>query len=92
MNRSQGNLQDAFLNCARKEAVTIEITLLDGAKVSGIIKAFDAFTVLVEGTGQPAQLIYKHAMARLVPSRPMRVWTDSLAATAAAAEQTANES
>lgn len=67
MNRSQGNLQDAFLNSARRENVEVTVYLVSGVQLRGTIKAFDAFTVLLELQGRPAQMVYKHAIASVVP-------------------------
>jgi len=69
MNRSQGNLQDAFLNSARRESVGVTVYLVSGVQLRGIIKAFDAFTVLLESPGRPAQMVYKHAIASVAPMR-----------------------
>jgi host factor-I protein len=69
MNRSQGNLQDAFLNSARRESVGVTIYLVSGVQLRGVIKAFDAFTVLLESPGRPAQMVYKHAIASVAPMR-----------------------
>lgn len=71
MNRSQGNLQDAFLNSARRESVEVTIYLVSGVQLRGTIKAFDSFTVLLELQGRPAQMVYKHAIASVVPKGPV---------------------
>lgn len=72
MNRSQGNLQDAFLNVARRENVGVTIYLASGHQLRGTIKAFDAFTILLESAGRPSQLVYKHAIASINPVRTVR--------------------
>ncbi|HEY3267637.1 MAG TPA: RNA chaperone Hfq [Armatimonadota bacterium] len=69
MNRTQGNLQDAFLNTARKESIGVTIYLVSGVQLRGVIRAFDAFTVLLEAPGRPAQMVYKHAIASVAPVR-----------------------
>jgi host factor-I protein len=73
VNRSQGNLQDAFLNSARRESVGVTIYLVSGVQLRGIIKAFDAFTVLLESPGRPAQMVYKHAIASVAPMRAVEM-------------------
>ena len=65
------NLQDNFLNLARKENVPVTIYLISGVQLKGVVRGFDAFTVVLESPGKPAQLVYKHAIASIVPSRPV---------------------
>jgi len=65
------NLQDMFLNQVRKENIPVTIYLSGGIQVNGIVRGFDAFTVLVETPGKPTQLVYKHAMSSIVPSKPL---------------------
>lgn len=61
-----GGLQDYYLNRLRKEAITVVIYLINGYQIRGIIRAFDNFTVIVEGEGKQ-QMIYKHAISTFVP-------------------------
>ncbi len=58
------NIQDAFLNTARREKLNILIHLLHGATVSGRIKSFDKFSVLLDVGGQDF-LIFKHAVSTI---------------------------
>jgi host factor-I protein len=62
------NIQDAFLNTARRERSTVTIYLLHGAKLTGRIKSFDKFSVLLE-SGSQEQLIFKHAISTIAQSR-----------------------
>lgn len=62
------NIQDAFLNTARRERSMVTIYLLHGAKLSGRIKSFDKFSLLLE-TGSQEQLIFKHAISTISHSR-----------------------
>ena len=62
------NIQDAFLNTARRERSTVTIYLLHGAKLSGRIKSFDKFSVLLE-SGSQEQLIFKHAISTIAHAR-----------------------
>jgi host factor-I protein len=59
------NVQDQFLNQARKERVPIVITLLDNVKMEGHVKSFDPFCILLQ-TEKPV-LIYKHAIGSIEP-------------------------
>lgn len=65
------NLQDMFLNQVRKEGIGVTIYLSNSVQLRGHVKGFDAFTLLLETPGKPTQLVYKHAIASIVPARPI---------------------
>ncbi|MFA5631384.1 MAG: RNA chaperone Hfq [Porticoccaceae bacterium] len=65
------NLQDPFLNLLRKERVPVSIFLVNGIKLQGQIESFDQFVVLLKNT--VSQMVYKHAISTVVPSRPVRL-------------------
>jgi host factor-I protein len=69
MNRGQVNLQDTFLNQARKENIGVTIYLVNGVQLRGIVRGFDAFTVLLDTPGKATQLVYKHSITSIVPAR-----------------------
>ena len=58
------NIQDAFLNTARRERMSVLIHLLHGATLAGRIKSFDKFSVLLDVGGQDF-LIFKHAISTI---------------------------
>lgn len=62
------NIQDAYLNSARRERLTVVIHLLHGATISGRIKSFDKFSVLLD-VGGPDTLIFKHAISTISQER-----------------------
>lgn len=62
------NLQDMFLNQARKEGVAVTIYLVGGVQLRGTVRGFDAFTVLLNTPNKPSQLVYKHAITSIVPA------------------------
>jgi host factor-I protein len=62
------NIQDSFLNTARKERLSITIYLLSGVKLTGRIRSFDKYSVVLEANGQE-QLIFKHAISTIVIGR-----------------------
>ena len=62
------NIQDAFLNSARRERISVVIHLLPGSTVSGRIKSFDKFSVLLD-VGGPDVLIFKHAISSISQER-----------------------
>jgi len=62
------NIQDSFLNTARKDKSVITIYLLSGVKLTGRIRSFDKYSVVLE-TNNQEQLIFKHAISTVVMSR-----------------------
>ncbi|MBO4852780.1 MAG: RNA chaperone Hfq [Schwartzia sp.] len=64
------NLQDSFLNQARKENVGVIIHLVNGFQIKGNVRGFDNFTVILDSMGKQ-QMIYKHAISTITPSRPL---------------------
>ena len=63
------NIQDTFLNTVRKDKSPITIYLVSGVKLTGKIRSFDKYSVLLENNSQE-QLIFKHAISTVVVSRP----------------------
>jgi len=66
---AQQNIQEAFLNNARKDKTFLTIYLMSGVKLSGRIKSFDKYSVILEASNQE-QLIFKHAISTVVISKP----------------------
>ena len=64
-------LQDPYLNILRKERVPVSIYLVNGIKLQGQIESFDQFVVLLKNT--VSQMVYKHAISTVVPSRVVRI-------------------
>src|SRR5215208_3624531 len=62
------NIQDAFLNTVRREKTSVVVYLMHGAKLTGRIRSFDKFSVLLE-TGSQEQLIFKHAISTISHAR-----------------------
>ena len=62
------NIQDTFLNTARKDKSPITIYLMSGVKLSGRIRSFDKYSVVLE-TNNQEQLIFKHAISTVVMAR-----------------------
>lgn len=69
MDKLAQNIQEAFLNNARKDKIFLTIYLMSGVKLSGRIKSFDKYSVILESNNQE-QLIFKHAISTVVVSRP----------------------
>lgn len=72
MEKAAQNIQEAFLNTARKERTFLTIYLMSGVKLSGRIKSFDKYSVILESNNQE-QLIFKHAISTVVLARPSHV-------------------
>lgn len=62
------NLQDLFLNQARRERLNVTLFLMNGFQLRGVIRGFDAFVVIVDSEGKQ-QMIYKHAISTVAPAR-----------------------
>jgi len=75
MSQQKGQtLQDPYLNALRKERVPVSIFLVNGIKLQGQIESFDQFVVLLKNT--VSQMIYKHAISTVVPSRAVKLQLD----------------
>lgn len=83
------NIQEAFLNSARKERIFLTIYLMSGVKLSGRIKSFDKYSVILESNNQE-QLIFKHAISTVVVSRPVHGAPHPQSAAAGAASAPGN--
>jgi host factor-I protein len=65
------SLQDPFLNALRKERIPVSIYLVNGIKLQGHVESFDQFVVLLKNS--VSQLVYKHAISTIVPSRAVKL-------------------
>ena len=68
MDKPAQNIQDSFLNTARKDKSNITIYLLSGVKLTGRIRSFDKYSVVLE-TNNQEQLIFKHAISTVVMAK-----------------------
>ena len=66
------NLQDRFLNQARKDHIPVTLFLMNGFQLRGTIMSFDQFAVLVLSEGRQ-NLIYKHAISTVQPAEPIKM-------------------
>lgn len=62
------NLQEVFLNQARKDKIIVTVFLTNGFQFKGIVKGFDNFTVVLE-CDRKQHLVYKHAISTVIPSK-----------------------
>ncbi len=66
------NLQDIFLNQARKEKRVVTVFLTNGYQFKGIVKGFDSYVVIMDCDGKQ-NLVYKHAISTVVPTRAISI-------------------
>jgi host factor-I protein len=83
MDKPAQNIQDSFLNNARKDKILLTIYLMSGVKLSGRIKSFDKYSLVLE-TNNQEQLIFKHAISTVVTQKTSHAY--------AATSQTAAQS
>lgn len=72
MTEKKQNLQDVFLNQARKTKSHVTVFLVNGVKLQGVITWFDNFCMLLKRDGQ-IQLVYKHAVSTIMPAGPLEL-------------------
>jgi host factor-I protein len=84
MEKPAQNIQEAFLNNARKDKTFLTIYLMSGVKLSGRIKSFDKYSLILESNSQE-QLIFKHAISTVVISKAGHAFAPAQVASAAAA-------
>jgi host factor-I protein len=70
MNKITNNLQDVFLNQARKNKVSVIIHLINGFQLNGYVKGFDNFTIILDSVGKQV-MVYKHAVSTITPAKPV---------------------
>jgi host factor-I protein len=70
MNKPTNNLQDVFLNQARKNRIPVIIHLVNGFQLKGFVKGFDNFTIILESEDKQI-MVYKHAVSTLTPTKPI---------------------
>ncbi|TJX16246.1 RNA chaperone Hfq [Tissierella creatinini] len=64
------NLQDVFLNKARRDNIGITVFLVNGYQIRGMVKGFDNYTIVLDSDDKQ-QLIYKHAISTIIPIKPI---------------------
>jgi host factor-I protein len=74
MSNKGQSLQEPFLNALRRERVPVAIYLVNGIKLQGQVESFDQFVVLLKNS--VSQMIYKHAISTVVPSRNVSVYEE----------------
>ncbi|MBE9563265.1 MAG: RNA chaperone Hfq [Proteobacteria bacterium] len=75
MSNKGQSIQDPFLNILRKEHIAVSIYLVNGIKLQGYVESFDQFVLLLKNSVN--QMVYKHAISTIVPTRQVRVPYDN---------------
>ena len=75
MTKSQ-ILQEPFLNALRKEKIPVSIYLVNGIKLQGQVDSFDQYVIILKNTVN--QMVYKHAISTIVPSKTLKMQTEGL--------------
>lgn len=70
------NLQDSFLNQARKDKIGLTIFLTNGVKLKGFVKGFDNYVIIFE-LNDKQQLIYKHAVSTIIPDANLKIQSNN---------------
>jgi len=70
--KSLTNIQDEFLNLARKDKTILAVFFTNGKKIVGKLKNFDRFTILLELANKQEQLVFKHAISSLTPAKYLK--------------------
>lgn len=73
MNKTTNNLQDLFLNYARKNKITLTVYLTNGFQIRGIVTGFDSFIIVLECDGNKQMMVYKHAVSTITPVTPINL-------------------
>lgn len=73
---SMGQSHDPLLNAVRKDKAPVTIYLVNGIKLSGLVRSFDEVVVIIEADGGRHQMIYKHAISTIVPTKREHRETD----------------
>jgi host factor-I protein len=81
------NIQDSFLNNARKDKIVLTIYLMSGVKLSGRIKSFDKYSLVLE-TNNQEQLIFKHAISTVVTQKTSHPYSNNSQVAASNASST----
>lgn len=74
--KQQPLLQEIFLSAVRKAEDPVTMFLVNGVMLQGQIAAFDLFCMLLQRDGM-SQLVYKHAVSTVQPSRPLNLAEES---------------
>ena len=70
------NYQDTFLSKSRRAGTLVTVFLMNGFQMHGVITGYDNFVVLLDSDGKQ-QMIYKHAISTMIPTRPVDLSQES---------------
>ena len=66
MTMRQAPIQDVYLAEVKRQAVPVVVYLVNGFQLRGVVKGFDAFTIILEYEHR-SHLVYKHAVSTISP-------------------------
>ncbi len=72
------NLQDSFLNQARLQKIPLNIYLVNGFQIKGVVTGFDSFIIMLDAPGKQS-MIYKHAISTITPLKPIQLFKNESA-------------
>jgi len=67
------SLQDEFLGRALKENIQVTTYLTNGFQFRGTVKGFDNYIIVLENEGR-LNLVYKHAISTVIPSKYISIF------------------
>jgi host factor-I protein len=70
---TRNNLQDQFLNTLRRERMPVSVFLVNGIKLTGRVDSFDQFVIHLKGHDQAGQMVFKHAISTISPSKEVEI-------------------
>ncbi|MBU3153751.1 RNA chaperone Hfq [Clostridium estertheticum] len=77
MSKFTNNLQDIFLNEARKNKIQVNLYLINGFQLKGNVTGFDTFTVVLNCDGKQ-MMVYKHAISTITPLNPILLGSEEI--------------
>ncbi|MBU3214050.1 RNA chaperone Hfq [Clostridium estertheticum] len=77
MSKFTNNLQDIFLNEARKNKIQVTLYLINGFQLKGNVTGFDTFTVVLNCDGKQ-MMVYKHAISTITPLNPILLGSEEI--------------
>ena len=77
MSKTTNNLQDIFLNVARKNKIQVTLYLINGFQLKGNVTGFDSFTVVLNCDGKQ-MMIYKHVISTITPLNPILLGSEGV--------------
>ena len=75
MNKNM-NLQEVFLNQARRDRMPITVILVNGYQFKATVVGFDNYCIVFDCEGKQ-EWVFKHAISTMVPARPVNIFENN---------------